>query len=619
MAERGTGMGTDPSVGSLGSAHPELPGAADQAADKNIRIYVCLLLAAVVAVYANHFNNGYHFDDFHTIVNNIYIRSLRNIPRFFADGTTFSSLPANQSYRPLVSTTLAVDYFLGGGHRFFFHVSTFLLFLLQGVVMYWLFAGIIDRADHRPASRYVALAAVAWYLLHPANAETINYIIARSDSLSTLFLLLALAAYRRWSSGKLRYLYILPFVLSCLAKPIGAIFAPLLLLYVYLFEEHGSPAMSRLWASVKKAAPTFLVGLLVMTFIKHMDPPSWRAGGSSLFGYVITQPFVWLHYFTTFFAPFGLSADTDWAPLKSVLDIRFLIGTTFLVLLVTTAVIAARRDRWRPVAFGLLWFVITLLPTSLIPLAEVMNDHRLFLPYVGLTISVCWTGYLVLNEIGTRLQLRQGVFRVATVLFLALLTAYGYGTHVRNAVWHSEETLWRDVTIKSPHNGRGLMNYGVALLNKSDYIGAEEYFNRALELIPRYPYLYINMGIVKAATGHPVEAERAFRRAIALGPNYPGGYFFYARFLEEQHRDGEAITNLQVALRLAPAHLEARHLLMKIYAEQKDWRQLRELARQTLNLEPTDDVAASYLTTADEATGTPGISTPTGAQRPGSL
>src|SRR6266705_1681282 len=89
-----------------------------------------LLLAGLLASYANHFHNSFHFDDAHTIVNNAAIRELWNIPLFFRDATTFSSLPSNQSYRPLVSTLLAVDYRLGAGLQpFWFHLSTFALFV----------------------------------------------------------------------------------------------------------------------------------------------------------------------------------------------------------------------------------------------------------------------------------------------------------------------------------------------------------------------------------------------------------------------------------------------------------------------------------------------------------
>jgi hypothetical protein len=47
--------------------------------------------------YSNHFHNGFHFDDSHAIVDNGSPRSLSQIPRYFADTTTFSLLPLNQS------------------------------------------------------------------------------------------------------------------------------------------------------------------------------------------------------------------------------------------------------------------------------------------------------------------------------------------------------------------------------------------------------------------------------------------------------------------------------------------------------------------------------------------
>src|SRR5438034_10046939 len=85
-----------------------------------------LLLIALVAAYANHFHNSFHFDDAHTIETNAAIRELRNIPLFFRDATTFSALPSNQSYRPLVSTLFAIDYRLGGGFNpFCFPLPTF--------------------------------------------------------------------------------------------------------------------------------------------------------------------------------------------------------------------------------------------------------------------------------------------------------------------------------------------------------------------------------------------------------------------------------------------------------------------------------------------------------------
>src|SRR5947207_12451187 len=105
-----------------------------------------LLSIALVAAYANHFHNSFHFDDAHTIVTNAAIQDLRNIPMFFRDATTFSSLPSNQSYRPLVSTLLAIDYRLGGGlNPFWFHLSIFAVFAALTLLLAFVIYRLIDN------------------------------------------------------------------------------------------------------------------------------------------------------------------------------------------------------------------------------------------------------------------------------------------------------------------------------------------------------------------------------------------------------------------------------------------------------------------------------------------
>ena len=130
-----------------------------------------LLLASLIAAYANHFQNSFHFDDAHAIENNAAIRDLRNIPLFFRDATTFSPLPSNQSYRPLVSTLLAIDYSLGHGLRpFWFHLSIFALFVALALLLAFVVHRLLDQAASSPRNGWIALAAAALYGLHPANA-----------------------------------------------------------------------------------------------------------------------------------------------------------------------------------------------------------------------------------------------------------------------------------------------------------------------------------------------------------------------------------------------------------------------------------------------------------------
>ena len=154
-----------------------------------------LLLVALLAAYANHFHNSFHFDDSHTVENNAAIREVRNIPMFFRDATTFSSLPSNQSYRPLVSTLLAIDYRLGGLQPFWFHLSIFVLFVALTLLVAFVIHRLLERTATSSANGWIALAAAAWYGLHPANADTVNYIIASSEVISTLGIVASFAVY----------------------------------------------------------------------------------------------------------------------------------------------------------------------------------------------------------------------------------------------------------------------------------------------------------------------------------------------------------------------------------------------------------------------------------------
>jgi tetratricopeptide (TPR) repeat protein len=575
-------------------------------------IFFILISIVTTLVYSNHFNNSFHFDDSHTIENNVYIRSITNIPAFFTDATTFSSLPQNQSYRPLVSASLAVDYYLGGGYNYFyFHLDSFIIFLLQGFLMFYLFYQILQRVLASAGNFYIAAFAASWYMLHPASAETINYVIARSDLQSTFFVIAGFVLYIGSAKSRKYHLYLIPVAIGALAKPTAVMFAPMLLFYILLFEKKLSLAgifsrkeLPSVGSAFVQSVPAFVICTLMYLFIDHMTPETWMSGGTSRYEYLITQPYVILHYFTTFFFPAGLSADTDWTVLTSIMDKRFFIGMAFILMLVMAAFWLSKDKRLRPISFGIIWFFLALVPSSsVIPFAEVLNDHRIFFPYVGLSLSVCWTLGLLARRFIMEFKNVKAAKITLTATTLLILSAYAYGTHQRNEVWLNDETLWYDVTVKSPKNGRGLMNYGLSKMQKGDYPTAEIYFKKALEIWPNYSFIHVNMGVLKSATGDPHSAEKYFRQACELGPGYPDSWFFYGKFLHSQGRTNEAEPALSKALDLSPAHSGARSELLRLYFNTGKVSQLKDLAEATLKISPTNTEAQNYLKIAAEAGG----------------
>jgi tetratricopeptide (TPR) repeat protein len=564
---------------------------------KTFLICAALALVAVCAAYANHFHNSFHFDDSHSVVNNIYVRDLHNIPLFFKDARTASSLPANQTWRPVLMTSLAIDYYLAHGtsDTLWFHISTFFWFLVQLVLMFFLFRDVFDAAAPGPANQYLALFGATWYGLHPAIAETVNYICQRADLLSTVGVVAGMVMYIRLPRLRKFGLYLIPVAIGSMAKAPAVVFCGILLLYIFFFEEDGR--WNRLWPAVWRSIPAIVVCVVFAYLNVKMVSKSFAPTYMSAQAYWITQPYVILRYFRSFFMPLWLSADTDLSPLPSWTDPPALLGFGFCIALLLAAVWAMKRRENRPIALGIFWFFGALAPTSVFVLSEVENDHRMFFPFVGLMFSVVWAAFLLVSRWMSRqpAERRKTAIVAIQAVTVVLLLAYGVGTWQRNKVWHTEDSLWQDVTIKSPLNGRGWMNYGLTKMGHGDFAGALADYTRAAVYAPNYYFLEINTAIDLGALGRNQESEPHFRRAIELQPNEAQTYYFYAVWLSAQGRTPEAIQNAKSAMAVNPDYIDARHLLMSIYTQQGNAVALRELAQATLKLAPNDAASLSYL------------------------
>jgi protein O-mannosyl-transferase len=556
---------------------------------------VGVAVLAIFGAYANHFHNSFHFDDAHTIVDNVYIRDLHNIPRFFTDATTFSSLPANQTWRPIVSLSLAIDYWLANGpNPPWFHISTFFWFLVQLGLTYLLYRYILDAVEPRAANRYIALFTVVCYALHPVTAETVNYVIQRADLYATLGVVAGLVIYIRYPGARKFGIYLLPVILGAMSKATAVVFGGILLVYIFLFEED---ADWNCWQiTILKSLPSLVVsGILAVMNIK-LTSKSYRPSTTPSSMYWATQPYVLMKYVRSLFLPLWLSADTDMTPFTGFTDPLAICGIIFCAVLIAVAFWAMKKREHRPISFGIFWFFFASAPTSVFVLSEVENDHRMFFPFVGLILSVTWGIALVIFRWMEREPEKRGAtIRAIQVISILILIAYGVGTWKRNQVWRNEETLFYDVTIKSPTNGRGLMNYGLTQMEKGETPRALEYFVRAAAFTPNYPTLEINTGIANGVLNRVQDAETHFRRAISLAPNDAQPYFYYGRWLKSQGRITECIQEVKISIDKNPAWLDPRYLLMQTYVEQGQWFALKELAQNTLILAPNDKTAQQYL------------------------
>lgn len=560
-------------------------------------IWFAGLFLALIAVYSNHFNNGFHFDDFHTVVYNPVISKLSNIPRFFADARTFSQEPLHQTYRPLVTASLAIDFAIGQGKgSFWFHFSTFCWFIVQLILMYVLFRYVLEHTCPNADNSLLALFPVAIYGLHPVSAETVNYVIQRGDLYATLGVVAGLVVYA-WKPDLRRFgFYLLPALAGMLAKPSALVFAPILAAYIFLIDygkrekahkvprekvtatrkavrkasresrqveaapplEDSFQFRDRLISTARQSIPAFILCAAYWLFQKIMTPASVvYALKTSPLDYWITQPYVTLRYFRSFFLPFYLKLDTDFRAFHSPWGVPAMAGFAFCGLVAAAAVITARTAEWRPVSFGLWWFIIGLVPTALQPLDEVENDHRMFLPFVGISLAVVYASWILVRR-STKLPMP----RFATVGVL-ILAALAWGTHQRNEVWHTEESLWRDNVEKSPNNARAHYDLGRALQNSGRLEEATSEYRTTVRLWPEYSAAHNNLGIILLdQPGRLQEAISEFQAALRWDPNSAECHNDLGTALARvPGRLPEAIAEYQASLRIWPDFATAHNNL----------------------------------------------------------
>lgn len=554
------------------------------------------ILIITLLVYLNHFDNPFFFDDVHTINNNKSIRTLKNWTTFFTDASTFSSLPPNQSYRPMITLMNALDYNFGGGlNQNFFHYHIFFWFFVLIVLIFFLSKLLFKKSDpSNPLISLTALFSCAWFALHTSNAETINYICARSDSFSSLCVVASLLIYTT-RVGKKWFLYLITGIIGVWTKQTAVMFLPILIVYIILFEEYKliddfkEKTKETLVRFLKKIAPTAIIIASLFLFNQFYLTPSTTVSSNQTitrFEYISTQLYVTMHYLGNFILPINLSADPDISIIKPWFDYRIIIGFLIVIALIIIMLKTSLKKEFRPISFGIAWFFIASLPTSITPLFQIANDHRTFFPFIGLFIAVSWSFSLLFSKFK---KLKKMTFSFLTCIVIIII-GHSVGTFKRNEIWGSKESLWQDVTIKSPKNGRGLMNYGLTHMSKGDYATAEEYFNKALKYTPNYYSLHINLGILYGATKKSKKANQYFKSAIAMNSLSPAPEYFYARYLSNNKKYKEAKELLEKALLKSPNHLQSKTLLNNISGKVISTEQEINILKEKLKNNPNTDV-----------------------------
>ncbi|MFZ0908930.1 MAG: tetratricopeptide repeat protein [Candidatus Acidiferrales bacterium] len=594
----------------------ELPRTGPFLSGKNLNVVLCVSLAiATVALYIPAVGHPFiNFDD------HDYVTANPHIHGGLAWSTikwSFTSTEA-ANWHPLTWLSHALDYQLFALNPAGHHLDSVLIHTLNAVLLFLLLVWVTKRIQ--PSFLVAALFA-----LHPINVESVAWVAERKNILSTLFFLLAIAAYVRYAQRPdwRRYVLVVAlFAAGLMAKPMVITLPFVLLLLDYwpldrtpLDKTQSVPASSN---GIPRMAYSRLVlekiPLLFLSAASAWITLKAQRGAEHTFGefsfavrvenaVVAYGLYLWKMLWPTRLAiyPHSVVALAAWQWILSA-----------LVLIGITAVVAVFRRR-RYLVVGWCWFLGTLIPViGLVQVGEfAMADRYAYVPLIGIFIMISWS----LADLAEAKKVST-VWRAVPAL--CALVTLGCVAHRQMGYWDSDYDLWSHALAVSEnpftHNALGVLlmqpdsaitqrDVGNLDTEQERMDAARRHFERALEmdrpLIQQTSGAYLadmartlnNLGNVDRLENRTDDARRHGERALEiyrqLAQQNPDAY---ARYVAATLNNLGSLDRLQGRMDEARRHSEEALNIHRQLAEQNPDKYMPNVAMTLIDLGRLDAI-----------------------------
>jgi protein O-mannosyl-transferase len=468
-----------------------------------------------IIVYSNTFFCSFHFDDFVFIVTNSCIKDLHGLQSIWdfwpCRFITFFSFALNYHFYQLN---------VFGYHLFNLAVHLFSALLVWRLVSLTFLTPVMKEERISRHAGLIALFTGLVFVAHPVQTQAVTFIWQRAASMAAMFYLASLCFYvnsRLVPSlpGRFSYIFsLLTAVMAMFTKEIAITLPLMVLLYEFCFFN-----TKRIF-NWKPLVPFFFILLVIPVVWIFSDPEKAQSRQSfvayiSPMQYFFTEGRVMLTYIRLAFLPLHQNLDYDFSISKNFFEAPVLFSFLFLA----AVLFFAKRMflKYRLISFSIFWFFLTLLPeSSFFPFADVIFEHRLYLPMAGFSLFLVSAVYYLSGQ-NTLPKM---------VIALTMITAcYSILTYQRNKVWRNEITLWGDTVHKSPHKARPHDIRGIALVHRGNYNQAIIEYNKAIEIYPEFSEAYYNRGIAFARQRNFIQALSDFDKAIDKKPDYAAAYY----------------------------------------------------------------------------------------------
>jgi Tfp pilus assembly protein PilF len=512
------------------------------------------LVAATAATYAPVLNNDFiSYDDRPYITENAHVQAGLSWDSVCWAFTTTQV----GNWHPLTWLSFQLDSQLYGPKPWGFHLTNVLLHSASTLVLFLVLRRLTGEV-------WPGAFVAACFALHPLHVQSVAWAAERKDVLSTLLLLLTLAAYAHYAEQPrwTRYLLVvLTFTLGLMAKSMLVTVPFVLLLLDYwplgrLWPSAPKEGDARpLWMLIGEKLPLLLlaaVSTALTLYAQARERPGASGGpwgirlGNAVVAY--TQYLgmtLWPRGLAVFY-PYPERGQPAWK----------VAGAALLLAAITALVL--RQVRRRPyLAVGWLWYLGTLVPV--IGVVRILGGHGIadrytYVPLIGVFLMVGWAG----AELAARWPSTGPGLAVLSAMLLA---ACALATRIEVGYWRDSRTLWTRALEVTHHNFMAEGHLGLVLFEQGDMARSARHFAAAVRLQPDYAEGYYNLGVALVRMGELDRAEKPLQEAIRLDPQYADAHYTLGLIYQHQGKVDEAQAQLEEALRLEPSSPDAHNNL----------------------------------------------------------
>jgi tetratricopeptide (TPR) repeat protein len=273
--------------------------------------------------------------------------------------------------------------------------------------------------------------------------------------------------------------------------------------------------------------------------------------------YLLAEFRVLVTYLRLIFLPVNQNLDYDYSRYYSFFNIEVFSSFIFLTFIFGLSVYILLRYKdsaphTRLISFGIIWFFINLLiESSIIPLSNVIYEHRMYLPSAGVFSALSIVVFMVIKR-------WDAYTRVIAAMLAVIIIVLTGATYARNNVWKDDLTLWQDVVNKSPNKANGHYNLGTAFRDKGLNDKAIKLYRHAIKLDPNFLAAHFNLGETYQAKGLLNKAIMSYETAIKVDPvSKIGPYYNLATAYSTKGLHNKAIQQYRLVIGLKPAHYRA--------------------------------------------------------------